>query len=315
VEDKWLRLRLLITGASGLYGSKLANLAEKDGYKVFSIYNQHQAAFGTPVHLEISNEEQVEKTFKELTPEVVVHAATLTDVDKCELNRELAWKINVQGTENITRAAKTHNAFLLYISSDYIFNGEKGQYKETDSPDPINYYGITKLKAEEQVKTISSDYCIVRASVIYGATPAAGKVNFALWVLKSLKKGEKVRVLVDQWNSPTLNTNLAFMTLEIIERRLTGTFHLSGGTRISRYDFAQMIARTFNIDGSLIIPAKSEEFSWVAPRPRDSSLSTAKAKQMLVNKPLTIEHALEEMKQEMNELSNLGDSKSVIEES
>jgi dTDP-4-dehydrorhamnose reductase len=140
VEDKWLRLRLLITGASGLYGSKLANLAEEDGHQVFSIYNQHQSAFGTPVHLEISDEEQVEKTFKELTPEVVVHAATLTDVDKCELNKELAWKINVQGTENITRAAKAHNAFLLYISSDYVFNGEKGQYKETDSPDPINYY-------------------------------------------------------------------------------------------------------------------------------------------------------------------------------
>jgi len=264
MEDKWSRLRLLITGASGLYGSKLANLAEKNGHKVFSVYNQHQAAFGRPVRLEISDKEQVQKIFEEVAPEVVVHAATLTDVDKCELNKELAWKTNVEGTENIARATKTENAFLMYISTDYVFNGETGQYKETDSPDPINYYGLTKLRAEEQVKTITNEYCITRTSVIYGATPAAGKINFALWLLNNLKKGEKVKALIDQWNSPTLNTNLARMSLEIIERRLTGTFHLSGATRISRYDFARMVAQTFNVEASAIIPTAAKEFSWVA---------------------------------------------------
>ena len=299
MEDKWSRLRILITGASGLYGSKLANLAEKKGHQVFSAYNQHQAAFGKPVRIEISDKDRVEKIFRELAPEIVVHAATLTDVDKCELNRDMAWKINVEGTENITRAAKTSNAFLLYISTDYVFNGETGQYEETDLPDPINYYGLTKLKAEEQVKTITNDYCIARASVIYGATPAAGKVNFALWIHNTLKKGEKVKALVDQWNSPTLNTNLARMTLEIIEKRLRGTFHLSGATRISRYDFAQMVAQTFNLDASLIVPTLTRDFSWTAKRPRDSSLNSAKAQQILENKPLTIEHALQEMKQEL----------------
>ena len=299
MEDKWSRLRILITGASGLYGSKLANLAEKKGHQVFSAYNQHQAAFGKPVRIEISDKDRVEKIFRQLAPEIVVHAATLTDVDKCELNKELAWKINVEGTENITRAAKTSNAFLLYISTDYVFNGETGQYEETDLPDPINYYGLTKLKAEEQVKTITNDYCIARASVIYGATPAAGKVNFALWIHNTLKKGEKVKALVDQWNSPTLNTNLARMTLEIIEKRLRGTFHLSGATRISRYDFAQMVAQTFNLDASLIVPTLTRDFSWTAKRPRDSSLNSAKAQQILENKPLTIVHALQEMKQEL----------------
>jgi len=299
MEDKWSRLRILITGASGLYGSKLANLAEKKGHQVFSAYNQHQAAFGKPVRIEISDKDRVEKIFRELAPEIVVHAATLTDVDKCELNKELAWKINVEGTENITRAAKTSNAFLLYISTDYVFNGETGQYEETDLPDPINYYGLTKLKAEEQVKTITNDYCIARASVIYGATPAAGKVNFALWIHNTLKKGEKAKALVDQWNSPTLNTNLARMSIEIIEKRLRGTFHLSGATRISRYDFAQMVAQTFNLDASLIVPTLTRDFSWTAKRPRDSSLNSAKAQQILENKPLTIEHALQEMKQEL----------------
>jgi len=306
VEDKGSPLKLLITGASGLYGSKLANLAEKNRHQVYSVHSQHQAAFGIPVRLDVSDKEQVEKTFKEVAPEVVVHAASLTDVDKCELNRELAWKTNVEGTENIARAARANNAFLLYISTDYVFNGERGRYKETDSPNPINYYGLTKLKAEEQVKLAISDYCIARTSVIYGATPAAGKINFALWLLNSLKRGEKVKALIDQWNSPTLNTNLARMTLEIIERRLTGTFHLSGATRISRYDFAKMVAQTFNVDASLIVPTVSKDFSWVAPRPRDSSLDTGKAQQMLENKPLTIERALQEMKQELTALSDTG---------
>ena len=298
-------MKLLITGASGLYGSRLAKLAEEKGHQVYSAYNEHQAPFGIPTRLEISDKMQVGTTFRDAKPEVVVHAATLTDVDKCELNRELAWQINVKGTENIALASKVNDAFVLYISTDYVFSGEKGLYDETDSPNPIDFYGLTKLIAEKHVKTIMTDYCIARPSVIYGATPAAGKVNFALWVLNNLKKGEKVRALVDQWNSPTLNTSLARMSLEVIEKRLTGVFHLSGATRISRYDFAQSVAQTFNVDGSLIVPSLAKDFSWVAPRPRDSSLNTAKAQQFLKNKPLTIEDALQEMKQELTALSSL----------
>lgn len=280
----------------------MANLAEKEGHEVFSIYSQHLPAFGKPTQMDISDKNQVKKTFKDVAPEVVVHAGSLTDVDKCELNKELAWKVNVEGTENIARASKASNAFLLYISTDYVFSGETGQYKETDAPSPVNYYGLTKLKAEEQVKTITGDYCIARPSVIYGATPAAGKVNFALWILDSLKKGEKTKVIADQWVSPTLNTSLARMTLEIIDERLKGTFHVSGATRISRFDFARLLAQTFNLNQSLIIPIAMKDFSWVAPRPRDSSLSTAKAQRTLENKPLTIDRAFQELKHEIDSI-------------
>lgn len=280
----------------------MASIAKKGKHQVYSVYNQHQTSFGIPIQLEISNKEQVEKIFGKVAPEVVVHAATLTDVDKCELDRELAWKINVVGTQNIAKAARSNNAFFLYISTDYVFNGEAGYYKETDLPDPINYYGLTKLKAEEKVRDIISNHCIVRASVIYGATPAAGKVNFALWIINSLKKGEKVKCLVDQWNSPTLNTSLAKMTMEIIEKKLNGTFHLSGATRISRYDFAKMMAQTFSLDTTLIVPTALEDFSWIARRPRDSSLNTSKAEETLENKPLAIEQALQELKTELSPL-------------
>jgi dTDP-4-dehydrorhamnose reductase len=293
-------LKLLITGSCGLYGSKLAELAVARNLEVYSCDVQEvQICGGTFVKCDVSNKELVQKTFKRVKPEVVVHAATMTDVDKCELNREFAWKINVEGTKNIVEAATSVGSFLIYISTDYVFNGEKGKYNESDKPDPINYYGLTKLKAEELTKT-HAEFFIARPSVIYGSTPAAGKVNFALWLIEMLSKGERVKIVTDQWNTPTLNSNLAEMTLEIVERRLTGTFHLSGATRISRYQFAVSIAEALDLDDSLIDPALSSEFKWPAKRPMDSSLDTSKAQQVLRNKPLEIEEALRRLKAELS---------------
>lgn len=186
-------MKLLITGANGLYGSKLARLAVEKNYDVYSGYNQELPAYGTAVHFDVSDKTKVDDAFKKVNPEVVVHAATLTDVDKCETDKELAWKINVDGTKNIVDASKRSHAFLVYISTDYVFNGEKGQYKETDTPDPINYYGLTKLKAEALVQNLLDESCIARTSVIYGDSPAAGKMNFALWLLDKFKRKEKAK--------------------------------------------------------------------------------------------------------------------------
>jgi dTDP-4-dehydrorhamnose reductase len=296
-------MKLLITGASGLYGSKLAEHAVSKQHQVYSVHSQHPATCGIPVQLDITDKEKVQAEFQKVQPEVVVHGASMTDVDKCELNKELAWKINVDGTRNVAQAAKASNAFLLYISTDYVFDGEKGCYRETDQPSPISYYAYTKLKAEEYVKTHMSEWCIARPSVIYGATPAAGKINFALWLLNKLKNKEQAKVFVDQWNSPTLNTSLAEMTLEVAERKLTGVYHLSGASRISRYDFALSLAKTFGLDESLLVPTALKDFSFPAKRPRDSSLNTAKAEQTLRNKPLKIGQALEKLKFELNKPS------------
>jgi len=292
-------LKILITGASGLYGSKLAELARTKDYIVYSGYNQHKPAYGTPIKFEISDKKSVETAFRKTKPHVVVHAAALTNVDECENNKELAWKTNVDGTRNIIEAAKQHRAFPLLISTDYVFNGKKGLYKETDQTDPINYYGLTKLKAEEQVKELVDQHCIARTSVIYGSTPATGKINFALWLINKLKNNQQAKIVIDKWNSPTLNTNLASMTTEIIERKLTGIFHLSGATRISRLDFAKQIANTFHLNSNLIKPTKPTDFGWKAKRPKDSSLNTTKAQQTLENKPLQIKQALERLKQEI----------------
>jgi dTDP-4-dehydrorhamnose reductase len=299
LETKEYPLKLLITGASGLLGSKLSELASRSHYEVYSAYSQHRPLYGTPVQLNIFDRKAVEKIFEKVKPKVVVHSAALTDVDKCESERELAWKVNVEGTRNIAESCKRHMVFLIYVSTDYIFNGEKGMYKEDDKPNPINYYGLTKLKGEECVKSLLEDYCIARTSVLYGSVLATGKINFALWVLEKLRNGEKVGIVTDQWNSPTLNTNLANMVLEIVEHRIKGIYHLAGATRINRYDLSQLIAQTFCLNTNLIIPKLSKEISWIARRPKDSSLNIEKAQQTLENKSLKIKQALRNLKKEM----------------
>jgi len=292
-------LRLLITGASGLYGSRLAQLALAKNFEVYSSDIQSLTVYGAFVKLDISERAHVVEVFKNIKPDVVVHAASLTDVDKCELNKALAWKVNVDGTKNIVESAEKTGSFLIYISTDYVFSGEKGCYVESDACDPVNYYGLTKLLAEEIVQT-QAEYFIGRPSVIYGSTPAAGKVNFALWLIETLRKRERVKIVTDQWNTPTLNTNLAEMTLEVIERRLTGTYHLSGATRVSRFEFAEQIADEFGLDKGLIDSVLSSDFTWPARRPMDSSLDTSKAKKTLKNKPLEMGEALERLRVELS---------------
>lgn len=293
-------MKLLVTGASGLLGTRICQIGSKQNYRVYSVHSQHVPQSGTPIKLDITDGIAVKKAFAKIRPDAVVHAAALSDVDKCEREKELAWKINAEATSTIAQLCHTHNCFLVYVSTDYVFNGEQGNYKETDPTDPIDYYGLTKLKGEEHVKQSDTQHCIARTSVIYGSNPAAGKANFALWVIEKLKKQEETKTATDQWNSPTLNTNLADMILEIVEKGLAGTFHLAGATRLSRYEFAQKIAQTFNLDSNLLKPVSSKEMPWFAKRPRDSSLNIDKPNQTLTNKPLHISEALSKLKTEMS---------------
>ena len=290
---------MLVTGASGLLGTRICQLATKQDYEVYSVHSQHAPQFGTPIKLDITDSVALKRVFDKTKPDAVVQSAALSDVDKCEKEKDLAWKINVESTSNIAQLCHNHNCFLVYVSTDYVFNGEKGNYKETEQTAPINNYGLTKLKGEEEIKKSRAEYCIARTSVIYGSIPAAGKINFALWLIEKLRKKEETKTVTDQWNSPTLNTNLAEMILEIVEKRITGTFHLAGATRLSRYEFAQKIAETFNLDENLLRPTSSEKMPWIAKRPRDTSLNVEKAKQTLNNKPLQISEALSRLKMEM----------------
>jgi dTDP-4-dehydrorhamnose reductase len=291
-------LKLVITGAGGLLGSAILPLAK--GHEAYSLYNQNSPSSGFPVQIDFLDGKRLSKTLEKINPDAIVHAAALTDVDRCERERDTANTINYEATKTIARCATDLGAFMIYVSTDYVFDGEKGMYKEDDLPGPIDYYGQTKLKGEEAVKELLSDYLIARSSVIYGSTPSSGKVNFALWILNSLKEGKPVRVTVDQFVSPTLNTNLAGMIMECLERRLTGTIHLAGATRLSRVDFALEICNEWSLDPSLIRPVEMSKMNWYAPRPRDSSLDVTRAANKLKTKPETVSQSLHSLKQQLD---------------
>ena len=286
-------MRVFITGGSGLFGGRVAEIAEeKEGYEVYTGYCHTKPEFGEPVEFDLTKNEDLEVIYK-IKPEIIIHTAALTNVDACEADKELAYEINVEGTRRMAEIANEFGAFLVYVSTDYVFSGDKGMYKEEDEPNPIDNYGYTKLMGEKYCD------CIARPCVIYGAKPASGKENFALWLIDKLKNREEVKIVTDQFITPTLNTNLAKMLLEVVERELKEIFHLAGATRVSRYEFALQIADTFGLDGSLIIPSRMTEMKWIASRPKDSSLDTSKAPRYLNEKPYDLDRALEILKEEM----------------
>ena len=294
-------MKILVTGAGGLLGSRIVELASERGHEVYGLYLNHPPSMGFKIKMDITDFNGVEKLINQLKPHAIIHCAAITDVDLCERNRDLALKVNYEATKIIAKASEKIDAHMIYISTDYVFDGLKGMYREEDKPNPINTYGLTKLLGETAVMENCNRSLIARASVIYGSKPAAGKVNFALWVMGKLKSGERVKALKDQYISPTLNTNLALMILDALEMNLTGIIHMSGATRVSRYEFAIQIARKFNLDEGLIEEAYMHEMSWVAKRPRDSSLNVSKASRMLNVKPMNLNEALEKLYFELKE--------------
>jgi len=287
-------LKLVVTGASGLLGHKVAQLALEKGHEVYSIFKEHPTNLGTPIKLDLTDQSQVSEIITKLKPQAIIHTAAYTNVESCEINQDMAWKVNAQATKHVATASASINSHLTYVSTDYVFDGEKGLYSEEDQPNPISYYGYTKLKGEEFVKDHAKEWCIARASVIYGWSQAQ-KPNFATWLINNLHQGKYVKVLTDQYVSPTFNINLAEMLLEIAERKITGILHTAGATRVSRYEFSLKLAEVFNLNTHLIKPAEMNEMLWQAKRPKDSSLNVSRANALLHRKPLKLESALESM--------------------
>jgi len=287
--------KLLVTGASGLLGSKIVGLARED-YEVIPLHNTN-SLHPNSLKLDITNQNQVFNLFNKLKPDAAIHTASETNVDKCETEKKLAWEVNADGTRNIAEACQTSGTKLLYISTDYVFNGKKGNYNEEDEPNPINYYGVTKLEGENQVIQHCKNYAILRTSVLYGWHP--WKQNFATWAINELKQNKEITVVEDHYNTPTLADNLAEMAIEAIPKDLQGVYHACGSERIGRYEFARQIARAFDLNQNLIRPIKMEQLTaWIAKRPRDSSLNTDKIRSQLEAKPLNMTEGLDRMKKE-----------------
>jgi len=287
-------MKILLTGGSGLFGRAFVELVkDRTSHDIYATYNENIVDSEEAVFLDITDKKRVEEVIKKLQPDVVVHAAAFTNVDKCEVEKEKAYDVNAKGTKNVAMASNEIGAKMIYISTDYVFDGTKGFYEEKDKTNPISYYGLTKLEGEKAVQEICDDFIIARTSVIYGAH----KKNFATWVIKELREENQIKIITDQWVSPTLNVDLAEQILALIEKDEKGIFHTAGGERINRHDFVVEMARIFGFNEKLIIPAISKEMNWIAKRPMDSSLNVSKISK--IKKPYMVEESLRLLKKEV----------------
>lgn len=268
---------LLVVGGSGLVGSKVAALAS-ESFRVVATYREAKPKIPrvefVPLH-----KERVEDGIalvRKTKPAVVVDTAAMHNVDRCEEERDLAWQINAGSTGALARVATDVGARYLFVSTDFVFDGAKGQYREQDVPRPVNYYGETKLGGEHAVLAASADHLVARPSVIYGWDDT--RLNFATWVLTSAREGKSINVVTDWIGSPTFADSLAGAMLQLLKVPDGGLYHLAGSDGMSRYDFAVRLAKAFGLDSTTIKPVHSADLHMKAPRPPDSSLSSAKAK-------------------------------------
>jgi dTDP-4-dehydrorhamnose reductase len=285
-------MRILVTGASGLLGSRLVELALQKGHEVISSYKNHVPVHGKPLALDLTRAAEVTKAFSEVHPDVIINTAAMTDVDKCELEPEAAFSANSRAVYNIADAAKETESFVVQVSTDYVFDGERGGYSEHDETRPVNKYGESKLEGEKAVMNELGKemWSVARSSVIYG-WGRASRPNAGTFVYEKLSRGESIRMARDLFSSPTLNTSLSLMLIEIAERQLPGIIHVAGATRLSRYDFAIGLAKTFRLDATLIKAVQANDIQWTAKRPADSSLTVRRAQKLLRSAPLNIESA------------------------
>lgn len=267
--------RLLITGGSGLLGSNIARTAAGD-FDVYATYNSNHTLMPNIefVPLDIRDKQNVTDIFVRIKPDLVIHTAALANVDYCEEHADEAWETNVGGTERVAEASKEIGARLIFISTDSVFDGEKGMYSEQDTPHPISTYAKTKFEGERRVQRCLPDGTIVRTA-FYGWS-LHNKQGLAEWVVSKLREGETIKMFTDVFFSPVLVNNLAEVLLEMYRRNLRGIFHVGCRERCTKYVFGQEIARAFGLDKNLIQPGSLSQAGLRAPRPKDISLDVSR---------------------------------------
>jgi len=291
-------MKFLVTGSSGLVGSQLVKDLSEQNVEVYSGYHNVKPIYGNPVLIDLSKLEDIPQILDRIKPDVIIHSAAMTNVDLCEKEKDLALKINGHATKIISKQAAMQNAFFVYVSTDYVFDGEKGMKKESDSTNPIDFYGVSKLEGEKAVMNLASSWCIARTSTPYGIHQT--KKSFPIWVKENLQENNTINIVVDQFTSPTYVPNLSRMLIEIGKRQIVGIIHLAGSTRISRYKMAELVAEKLNFDKKLLKPANVDDMNWIAKRPKDSSLDVSNAISILKEKPFDIEQGLDNLVRGLN---------------
>ncbi|MEM3163870.1 MAG: SDR family oxidoreductase [Halobacteria archaeon] len=267
--------RILVLGASGLVGEKC--LARLPG----ALGTCHAHPGPGLLRLDKSDPEAVLALFRKHRPAAVVDCAAIADVDACERDPEACRRVNDLGTRNVLEACRGTGAFLLFFSTDYVFPGDReAPYAESDPVRPLNHYGRCKVASERAILGSGVPAAIVRTSVIYGAG-GRSRPNFAAWLAGELGAGRRVRGVTDRWSHPTIADDLAEAAAAILDRRVTGLFHVAGPECATRYEFARTLAEVWGFDPGLVEPCRAAELKQAAERPRRVALDLSKARREL----------------------------------
>uniref|UniRef100_UPI00404A469F SDR family oxidoreductase n=1 Tax=Fulvivirga sp. TaxID=1931237 RepID=UPI00404A469F len=289
-------MRILITGSNGLLGQKLIKLLCDEEVEVIAtsrgsnrLPNDGQYQYES---LDIVNQQQVLDVVSKYKPDVIINTAAMTNVDQCETEKEACWELNVNAVKYLIEACEVTGTHLLHVSTDFIFDGSHGPLTEEEAPNPISYYGESKLAAEKLVTESKIKWSIARTVLVYGIAHDMSRSNIVLWVKNSLEAGKAINVVNDQWRTPTLAEDLAMGCYLIASQSATGIYNISGEELMTPYDIAIKTAEYFQLDKSLISETDGSKFSQPAKRPPKTGFIIDKAKTKLGYSPNSFEDGL-----------------------
>ena len=289
--------RILITGSNGLLGQKLvALLAGNEAYETVATAKGENRLSLTEgyqfLEMDVTDAFQVDEVLQIIKPNVIIHTAAMTNVDQCEMEKEACWKLNVTAVEILVQACKKHDIFLEHVSTDFVFDGTSGPYKEEDAPNPISFYGWSKYAAEKAVMHSEIYWAIARTVLVYGIAHDMSRSNIILWVKNSLETGKAIKVVTDQFRTPTLAEDLAMGCFLIADQEAKGIFHISGKDFLTPYEMATMAADYFSLDKSLISPTDASSFTQPARRPPRTGFDLTKSRNILGYEPHTFREGI-----------------------
>lgn len=291
-------MRILITGSNGLLGQKLVAALRTDPTVALIATSRGEDRTPEPLgerfrSLDITVADEVDAVFDATRPDVVIHTAAMTNVDACELDPEACHLQNVAATANLVKASQAQNAHFIHLSTDFIFDGREGPYREEDRPAPLSIYGQSKLDAERIVIDSGlSRWAIARTIIVYGVAKGLSRSNVILWAKGALEKGQPIKVVDDQWRMPTLAEDLADGCIRIAQRGATGIFNLSGPDGMSILELVQRVGTFFKLDTSVITVVKSDTLGQPARRPPRTGFILDKARRELGYAPRRFEEGL-----------------------
>jgi len=289
--------KILITGSNGLLGQKL--IYQLIGYTNYQVFATSRGENRTLIKkryeyipLDITQEQEIQETFDYVKPDIVINTAAITNVDACEDEKKECWELNVEAVQYLATACEKYNAHLIHVSTDFIFDGASGPYNEESVPNPISYYGESKLAAEEIVKNSLCKFSIVRTVLVYGVVDNMSRSNIVLWAKGALETGKELTVVDDQYRTPTLAEDLAHGCILIAQKGAEGIYNISGDEYMCITDLVKRVAKYFKFDENLVKPISSSSLNQKAARPPKTHLLLDKAKKELDYMPSSFEEGL-----------------------